>query len=99
LQNGESQLAIHQGCGTNYAVTGALAGVFAILGLSGTKNTAQRFERLPLLILLSILAFMLGQPLGMALQKQVTTQADPLGLAIVDVYPVSRTVHRVVTRA
>ena len=99
LQNGESQLAIHAGCGTNYAVTGALAALLAIIGLSGTKNTRQRLDRFPLLMLFSILAFMFGQPLGMALQKQVTTQADPLGLSIVDVYPVSKTVHRVVTHA
>src|SRR5690348_7827430 len=33
LQNGESQLAIHPGCGTNYVVTGALTGLFALLGM------------------------------------------------------------------
>ena len=99
LQNGESRLAIHAGCGTNYAVTGALAGLFAIVGMSGTRNTRERLERFPQLMLLSILAFLIGQPLGMALQKQVTTQANPEGLTIVDVYSVSKTVHRVVTRA
>jgi hypothetical protein len=98
LQNGESRLAVHPGCGTNYAVTGALAGLFAVIGMSGTKNTRERLERFPLVMLLSILAFTLGQPLGMALQKQVTTQADPGGLTIVDVYSISKTVHRVVTR-
>ncbi len=99
LQNGESRLAVHAGCGTNYVVTGALAGLFAIIGLIGTKSTRERFERFPLLILLSILAFMTGQPLGLALQKRVTTQPNPGSLAIVDVYPVSKTIHRVVTHA
>ena len=99
LQNGESQLAIHAGCGTNYAVTGALAAFLAIAGLVGTKNTRQRFERFPLLMVFSILAFVLGQPLGLALQKQVTTQADPQGLAIEDIYSLSKTIHRVVTHA
>ncbi len=99
LQNGESRLAIHAGCGTNYVVIGALTGLFAIIGMIGTKRTRERFERFPLLILLSILAFMTGQPLGLALQKRVTTQADPGGLTIVDIYPVSKTIHRVVTRA
>ena len=98
LQNGESRLAIHPGCGTNYAVTGALAALLALVGVSGTRNTRERLERFPLLVLLSILAFVLGQPLGMELQKQVTTQADPGGLAIVDVYSISKTVHRTVTR-
>ena len=99
LQNGEAQLAIHEGCGTNYAVTGGLAALFAYVGMSGTRNNRERFERLPLVMLLSILAFMIGQPLGPALQKQVTTDPDPGGMLIVDVYRVSRNIHRVVTRA
>src|SRR5258706_4627839 len=70
LQNGESRLAVHAGCGTNYVVTGALAGLFAIIWLIGTKSTRERFERFPLLILLSILACMTGQPLSLALQKR-----------------------------
>lgn len=99
LQNGEKQLAIHEGCGTNYAVTGGLAALFAFAGMSGTRSNRERFERLPLVMLLSILAFMIGQPLGPALQRQVTTDADPGGMVIEDVYLVSRNVHRVVTRA
>ncbi len=99
LQNGEKQLAIHEGCGTNYAVTGGLAALFAFAGMSGTRSNRERFERLPLVMLLSVLAFMIGQPLGPVLQKQITTDADPGGMAIVDVYQVARNVHRVVTSA
>jgi hypothetical protein len=99
LQNGERQLAIHEGCGTNYVVTGGLAALFAFVGMSGTSSNRERFERLPLVILLSTLAFMLGQQLGPALQKQVTTEPDPGGMLIVDVYQVSKNVHRVVTRS
>lgn len=98
LQNGESGLAIHPGCGTNYAVTGGLAAVAALYGFMGTKNTRERFERLPLVSLLSIFAFMLGQALGPHLQRKITTDPDPGDLAIVDVYPVSASLHRVVTR-
>jgi hypothetical protein len=99
LQNGEKQLAIHEGCGTNYAVTGLLAALFAFVGMSGTRSNRERFERLPLVMLLSMLAFFIGQPLGPALQKQVTTDPDPRGMVIEDVYQVARNVHRVVTRA
>jgi len=99
LQNGEAHLAIHPGCGTNYVVTGGLAALFAFLGMSGTKNNRERFERLPLVMMLSILAFVIGQPLGPALQKQVTTQPDPGSLSIVDIYPVAKNVHRIVTHA
>jgi hypothetical protein len=99
LQNGESHLAIHEGCGTNYVVTGGLAAFFAFLGMSGTKNNRERFERLPLVMMLSILAFIIGRPLGPALQQQVTTEANPGSMSIEDVYPVANNVHRVVTRA
>jgi len=99
LQNGERQLAIHEGCGTNYVATGGLAALFAFAGMSGTRSNRERVERLPLVMLLSVLAFMIGQPLGLALQKQVTTQPDPGNLSIVDVYQVSRNVHRVITRS
>lgn len=98
LENGESHLAIHPGCGTNYIVTGGLAAVFAWLGMSGTKSNRERFERIPLLVLLSTLAFIIGQPLGPALQKQVTTDANPGGMTVVDVYRVSSGIHRIVTR-
>lgn len=98
LQNGESALAIHPGCGTNYAVNGGLAAVAALYGFIGTKNTRERFERLPLVMLLSIFAFMLGQGLGPVLQQKITTDPNPGDLAIVDVSPVTPNLHRVVTR-
>ena len=97
LQNGERQLAIHEGCGTNYVVTGGLAALFSFIGMSGTKNNRERIERLPLVMLRSVLAFMIGQPLGPALQQQVTTEADPGNMTLVDVYPVAHNIHRIVT--
>jgi hypothetical protein len=99
LQNGESGLAIHPGCGTNYIVSGGLAAFFAFWGMSGTKNNRQRWERMPLLVLLSALAFMAGQQLGPALQKEVTTDPNPGELVILDIYPVAKNIHRVVTRS
>lgn len=98
LQNGERHLAIHPGCGTNYAVTGGLAALAALYGFIGTRNSRERFERLPLVTVLATLAFMLGQALGPTLQQKITTDADPGDLAIVDVYQVARNMHRVVTR-
>src|SRR5512141_1324773 len=46
LKNGESHLAIHEGCGTNYVVTGGLAAIFAFLGMSWTRNNRERLERI-----------------------------------------------------
>ena len=97
LQNGEYQLAIHEGCGTNYVVIGGLAALFALVGMSGTRNNRERLERFPLMMVLSIAAFMAGQPLGMALQKNVTTQPDPGDMVLVDVYPLAKNLHRIVT--
>ena len=98
LQNGEHYLAIHEGCGTNYIVTAGLAAIFAMAGLSGTKNNRERLERFPTVLLLSVLALMIGKPLGPALQWRVTTQPDPGDMALVDVYPLGKNVHRIVTK-
>lgn len=97
LQNGEAGLAIHPGCGTNYVVTGMLAAGLALLGLSGTKDARERLERFPLLMVLSLLAFVIAPPLGTALQKQVTTDPNPGTLTVLEIYPVSKHVHRVIT--
>ncbi len=99
LQNGESGLAIHPGCGTNYIVSGGLAALFAFWGMSGTKNNRQRWERFPLLVMLSALAFMVGQQLGPVLQKQITTEPNPGELTILDISPVAKNIHRVTTRS
>ena len=99
LQNGEHQLAIHEGCGTNYVVTGGLAAIFAFAGMRGTKTDRERLDRIPLVMMLSIMAFMLGRPLGPALQQHVTTQPDPGSMILVDVYPVAKNLHRIVTKS
>ena len=98
LRNGESRLAVHPGCGTNYVVAGALAGTLAWLGMTGAKSSRQRLDRLPLVILLSALGFMASQPLAPVVQQRITTSGDPGSLGIVDVYRVRKGVHRIVTR-
>jgi hypothetical protein len=98
MRNGERQLAVHPGCGTNYIVAGALAGTLAWLGMTGTRTSRQRLDRLPLVILLSALGFMVSQPLAPLVQERVTTSGDPGGMVIVDVYPVRKGMHRIVTQ-
>jgi len=41
---------------------------------------------------------MLGQALGPRLQQNITTDPDPGDLAIVDIYPLTSNLHRVVTK-
>ncbi len=102
MRNGESGLAVHPNCGTNFVATGALAGMAAWLGMLGVGRGARdKFERLPIVIGLATVALLAGQPLGLLLQSRVTTSGVPGGLEVVSIQASQRgnvTAHRVVTR-
>ncbi len=72
LRHGESHLAISPMCGTNLAVAGILAGISSLLAL-GNRS---RLERLPNVLLASMLAVLAAQPLGQLAQKHLTTDPD-----------------------
>ena len=72
LRRGEAHLAISPMCGTNLAVAGLLAGVSSLLAL-GNRS---RLERLPNVLLASMSAVLVAQPLGRLVQKHVTTSPD-----------------------
>lgn len=102
LRAGESHLAMHPNCGTNFAVSGAAAGLAAWLGTLGTEKKIQRkLERLPLIILLATLALILVRPLGPLVQQRFTTSGDPGNLELDRVETLVRggvRMHRVYTR-
>lgn len=101
LRAGERQLAIHAGCGTNYVVSGLLAGSLAWVGLSGARTWRARLLRLPFVLVLSTFAFLISQPLGPILQARVTTEAEPGGMDVVEITPLrllGLSIHRVVTK-
>ncbi len=98
LNSGESGLAIHPGCGTNLATTALLSATFAWFPLRGTKSTLWRLLLIPLALLFALVGYNLSRPLGPWLQKYVTTEADLGGLQIVDIIPVRKGVHRVITK-
>jgi hypothetical protein len=101
LRAGESELAIHAGCGTNFATTALMAGSMAWLPLSGSKSLRRRLWLLPFAVAFGVLGFVLSQPLGPILQARVTTEADLGDLQIEDILPVRKrgvAVHRVITR-
>ena len=81
LRQGESHLAIHPGCGTNFLTSGTLAGlaVFAALSVGDQKN---RWSRLPDGLLAATVALMVAQPIGPKVQQKVTTLADMDDLTI-----------------
>jgi hypothetical protein len=98
LNSGESGLAIHPGCGTNMATTALLAGTFAWAPLRGTKSTLWRILLIPLALTLALVGYSLSKPLGPWLQKYVTTEANLGDLQIVDIVPIRKGVHRVITK-
>jgi hypothetical protein len=86
MQAGETNLAVHPNCGTNFVTSGLLAGFAGFLAFaSGGHRFRDRLERLPLAATLSILALVLARPLGLYLQREVTTSGVPGGLDIVSI--------------
>jgi hypothetical protein len=103
LQAGERRLAIHPNCGTNFLTAGVLAGLASFFSLLGRKGNRwrDRLDRLPLAIAVTILALVVAQPLGAAVQQRFTTEGDPGGLEVLSVKRLPRgrsTVHRIFTR-
>ena len=101
MNNGERHLAVHPNCGTNYVVSGILAGTMAWLGMAGSKSKRDHFERLPLVIILATLGFIVSAPIGPKVQEYITTSGDPQGLSVVDIFPVRFgrfSLHRVITQ-
>jgi hypothetical protein len=83
LRAGQSHLAIHKNCGTNLLVSGFAAGLAGIAGLIGVGNKARdKFERIPLVTLLSVMALIVARPLGPIIQREITVNADPGDLEI-----------------
>ena len=98
LRGGQRSLAIHEGCGTNMAVTTLLSAGMAWIPLRGTRSTFWRMLLIPVALSLAIVGWALSRPLGPWLQANVTTEADPGGLEVVDVIKLTRGLHRVVTK-
>ena len=101
LQTGERHLAIHPNCGTNYVAAGFVAGLLAWLGMAGAKSKREKVDRLPFIIALAMLGFIISQPLGPKIQERITTSGNPEGMTIVDIFLVRFgrfTLHRVITQ-
>lgn len=98
LNAGEHELAVHPGCGTNLAASLFFSGTLAWLPLRGRRSILGRLAVLPLALALAALGAALARPLGPALQRRITTEADLGELQIVDVRPVRTGVHRILTK-
>lgn len=74
LRRGETHLAIHPHCGTNTVTAGLVVGLTTFLAMLPGDDRDRR-TRLPLVLLLSTLALLVSQPLGLVVQQRITT--DP----------------------
>ena len=74
LRRGESHLAVHPHCGTNTVTAGVIVGLTSFLAMLPGDDRDRR-TRLPLVLLLSTLALLVSQPLGLVVQQRITT--DP----------------------
>jgi hypothetical protein len=102
LRSGQSSLAIHQNCGTNLLVSGFASGLAGAAGLIGVgKRPRDKFERIPIITALSVLALILSRPLGPIIQKNLTTSGTPGPLKVISITKQSLngvTAHRVKTQ-
>ncbi len=102
LRNGETKLALHPNCGTNFVTAGTLAGIGAAVAMFGAgKRLRDKLERLPMAATLATLALVVAQPIGMRVQERLTTSSVPGDLQVAAIKPVNRRgirVHRVITK-
>lgn len=105
LGRGESGLALHPNCGTNLVTAGTLATLAALVGL-GDRKRPITLDRVSWTLTLTVMALIVAQPLGMTLQKHITTEGDPGDLEVVSVtrreipWPLGGviTLHNIITR-
>ena len=101
LRGGESNLAIHPNCGTNFVAAGAVAGSLAWLGMVFNPGGIRRnLERLPMLISLVTIGIIVAQPLGPLLQARFTVNPAIGGLKVTEIARLQRSdapIHRVRT--
>lgn len=107
MKNGEHSLAVHPNCGTNLVTTGFLATMVGMLGFAGASRR-KAWDRMPLVSMGMMAVVLFSQPLGMSLQRFITTDGDPADMEIISVTrdkmktPLNgktMTIHRVITRS
>jgi hypothetical protein len=83
LRTTQPELAVHERCGTNLAVSGMLTGLsaMAVAKLRRPYSTANN------VILASTAALVLARPLGLVVQRYVTTQTPNSSMRIIKVTP------------
>ncbi len=77
LQAGESQLAIHPGCGTNIAASSLLAGsASSIILMALSRGKPPKWWQILISTIIAVTVYILSKPLGPRLQEMITTDAE-----------------------
>ena len=98
LRAGESELAVHPGCGTNLVATAFLPATLAWMPMQSVRSTRWRLLLIPLALVFGVFGFFLSKPFGTWLQRYITTEADLGNMQIVNVTPVRKGLHRIITK-
>ena len=81
LRSSEPELAVHERCGTNLAVAGMLTGLSAM----AVAKVRRPYSTANSVILASTAALVLARPLGLVVQRYVTTQTPNQSRRILEV--------------
>ncbi|MBL8045170.1 MAG: hypothetical protein JNL09_01445 [Anaerolineales bacterium] len=87
MKAGERHLAVHPNCGTNFVVAGFAAALAGFLGFFGARNWRDRLERLPFVASLATFALIFAQPVGLTLQRDITTSGEMREMEIISIEP------------
>lgn len=85
LRTTSPEMAIHERCGTNLAVTGILTGLAAMT----VAKMRRPYNTVNNVILASTAALVLARPLGLTVQRYVTTQTPNASVTITGVKPLN----------
>jgi len=83
LRTTQPELAIHERCGTNLAVAGMLTGLSAM----AVAKMRRPYSTVNNVILASTTALVLARPLGLTVQRYLTTQTPNASMRILKVTP------------
>ena len=85
LRTTQPELAVHERCGTNLAVAGMLTGLSAM----AVSKLPRHYSTANNVILASTAALVLARPLGMSVQRHITTQTPNASMRILGVRPMT----------
>jgi len=85
LRTTHPELAIHERCGTNLAVSGMLTGLSAMV----VTRMRRPFNNFNNVILASTAALILARPLGLQVQRYFTTQTPNASMVIENIKPMT----------